>query len=96
MTGRPLSLTIKNQIMGEIKNNNPENFKVSGDWASQSKSLKSRFSLLTDSDLHIEAGKDHEMLGRVQKRLDKTRDEAIRIIRSAEREKPTTPPNGKI
>ena len=73
--------------MNDNKNNTPENFKITGDWAAQSKTLKSKFNLLTDSDLQREAGKDHEVLDRVQKRLSKSREEAIRIV-NGENEKP--------
>lgn len=66
--------------MNDNKNNSPGNFKITGDWAAQSKTLKSRFSQLTDSDLQREPGKDHEVLDRVQKRLSKSREEAIRIV----------------
>jgi hypothetical protein len=85
--------------MSETNNTNnktPDNFKVSGDWAAQSKALKSRFSLLTDSDLQLEPGKDIEMLDRIQQRLNKNREDAIRIIRSAEHDRPATPGQGKL
>lgn len=81
--------------MSENTNKTPEVFKITGDWAAQSKSLKSRFSLLTDSDLNLETGKDHEVLSRVQQRLSKNREEAIRIIRSAG-DRPATPGDGKL
>ena len=82
--------------MNENTHKGPDAFKITGDWAAQSKSLKSRFNLLTDSDLHLEAGKDLEVLNRVQERLSKSREDAIRIIRSASRENSATPGDGKL
>ena len=58
-------------------------FKVTGDWASQSKQLKEKFAQLTDSDLKFEAGKEHELLGRLETKLNKKRDEVINIIKKA-------------
>jgi hypothetical protein len=66
--------------------NHAEQFKITGDWAVQSKSLKERFNHLTDSDLRLEPGKDSEMLGRMQQRLKRSREEVIAIIRSSARE----------
>lgn len=61
-------------------NNTPEVFKVIGDWAAQSIKLKEKFPQLTDNDLKLEVGKDHEILGRVQARLNKKRKEVINMI----------------
>ncbi len=55
-------------------------FKITGDWAKQSKELKSKFSQLTDADLKFEVGKENDLLKRVQSRLDKTREDVIKII----------------
>jgi uncharacterized protein YjbJ (UPF0337 family) len=62
-------------------------FKVSGNWENQSKELKGKFSQLTDSDLKFETGKENELLERVEKRLNKNRDEVITIINNAQTEK---------
>lgn len=59
----------------------PDVFKVTGDWGSQSKKLKEKFTQLTDEDLVFEAGKENEMLSRVEARLHKNREEVIGIIR---------------
>jgi len=55
-------------------------FKVTGNWNEQSKVLKSKFSQLTDADLKFEAGKENEMLTRIESRLNKKREEVINII----------------
>jgi uncharacterized protein YjbJ (UPF0337 family) len=57
-----------------------ESFKITGNWETQSKELKTKFIQLTDADLKIEAGKEEEMLGRLQTRLSKNRDEVIDLI----------------
>ena len=64
-----------------------EAFKITGNWNTQSKQLKSKFSQLTDSDLKFETGKENELLGRVETRLNKKRDEVINIIRKVQTEK---------
>jgi hypothetical protein len=82
--------------MSEKPNNNHETFKVTGDWAAQAKALKSKYSLLTDLDLHLEPGKDAEMLNRLQHRLSKSREETIGIIRNIGKQTPEMPPPSKL
>jgi hypothetical protein len=65
-----------------VETKNAEVFKVTGDWGSQAKKLKDKFSELTDADLVYEAGKENEMLSRVEARLHKNRAEVIGIIRN--------------
>jgi uncharacterized protein YjbJ (UPF0337 family) len=72
-----------NQNQGKSK----EAFKVTGNWENQSKELKGKFSQLTDSDLKFESGKENELLERVEKRLNKKREEVINIINNAKSEK---------
>lgn len=66
--------------MEENKNQSNQAFKINGNWDAQSKQLKSQFSQLTDEDLKVEQGKEHEMIGRVESRLNKSREEVIGII----------------
>ena len=61
-----------------------ESFKFTGNWDEQSKSLKQKYSQLTDSDLKLETGKEEELLNRVSSRLGKKRDEVISIIKSGQ------------
>ncbi|MBL0315820.1 MAG: hypothetical protein IPP69_08580 [Flavobacteriales bacterium] len=58
-----------------------EPFKIKGNWDSQTKSLKEKYSQLTDSDLKCDAGKEEEMIGRVSTRLNKGREEVISMLR---------------
>lgn len=61
-------------------NKEQETFKIGANWDAQSKQLREKFSQLTDSDLKFESGKENELLTRVEKRLNKKRDEVINII----------------
>ncbi|MGM0580866.1 MAG: hypothetical protein ACQETL_09315 [Bacteroidota bacterium] len=69
----------------QVKSNDA--FKITGNWDAQSKQLKSKYSQLTDSDLKFEEGKENELLGRVETRLNKKRDEVINIINKNQSEK---------
>lgn len=68
-----------------VKSNEP--FKITGNWDKQSKQLKEKFSQLTDSDLKFEAGKENELLTRMETRLNKKREEVISIIKKGQPEK---------
>lgn len=70
--------------MGLIHRKAEEPFKITGDWSSQAKQLKAKFNQLTESDLKLEPGKDHELLARVEKRLNKNRNEVINIIKKGQ------------
>ena len=61
-----------------------DTFKVTGDWNAQSKTLKSKFSSLTDEDLKFETGKENELLGRLENKLNKKREEVINIIKKGQ------------
>lgn len=73
--------------METTKNTHASDFKITGDWNAQSKQLKEKFTQLTDADLKFETGKEHELLGRMESRLNKNRDEVIGIIK---KEQPAT------
>ena len=68
----------------ENSNKNVETFKITGNWANQSKTLKGKFPQLTDADLKFETGKENELLGRVETRLNKKREEVINIIKKVQ------------
>lgn len=62
------------------QNETTANFKITGNWPEHAKRLQDKFSQLTDADLKFEAGKENELLGRVENRLNKKREEVINII----------------
>jgi hypothetical protein len=64
-----------------------ETFKITGNWGAQSKQLKDKYGQLTDADLKFEAGKENDLLQRVQTRLNKKREEVINIIKKFQTEK---------
>jgi uncharacterized protein YjbJ (UPF0337 family) len=53
---------------------------VKGNWNEQKGKLKQKFGFLTDDDLIFEEGKVDEMLGRLQIKLGKTKDELREFI----------------
>ena len=53
---------------------------LKGDWNIVKGKLKQKYAQLTDDDLRYVEGKEEELLGRIQKRTGKTRDELERAI----------------
>lgn len=53
---------------------------VTGNWNEQKGKLKQKFAVLTDNDLLFEEGKKEEMLGKLQVKLGKTKEELTAII----------------
>lgn len=63
-------------------NPNTNSTPVNVNWGEQKSKLKAKFSTLTDADLNYENGKKDEMLGRLQTKLGKTKEELTEIISS--------------
>ena len=53
---------------------------VIGNWNERKGKLKQKFSFLTDNDLMFEEGKKEEMIGKLQVKLGKTKEELLKII----------------
>lgn len=53
---------------------------LKGTWNVTKGKLKQKFAELTDDDLRYEEGCYDEMLGRIQQRLGKSREEVSRLI----------------
>lgn len=53
---------------------------LQGNWNETKGKLKQKFALLTDSDVLLIEGKQEEMLGRLQIKLGKTKEEIQKII----------------
>ena len=53
---------------------------LEGNWEEQKGILKKKFAALTDNDLLYAKGKKEEMLGRIQIKLGKTKEELFKII----------------
>jgi len=55
---------------------------LKGNWNEQKGKLKQKFAILVDNDLLFAAGKKDEMLGKLQAKLGKTKEELHKIIGS--------------
>jgi uncharacterized protein YjbJ (UPF0337 family) len=53
---------------------------VRGSWNEQKGRLKQKFAVLTDNDLLFVDGKKDEMLGRLQIKLGKSKEELLKIL----------------
>jgi uncharacterized protein YjbJ (UPF0337 family) len=59
---------------------NPTELKVKGNWNEQKGKLRKKFAVLTDNDLMFEEGKKDEMLGKLQIKLGKSKEELKKIM----------------
>jgi len=53
---------------------------LKGNWKELTGKLKQKYAALTDDDLLLVEGKQEELLGRIQKRLGKSKSEIQSII----------------
>jgi len=53
---------------------------LKGNWEQQMGKLKQKFAILTDDDVLLLEGKKEEMLGKIQIKLGKTKEELQKII----------------
>jgi uncharacterized protein YjbJ (UPF0337 family) len=53
---------------------------LKGNWNILKGKLKQQFANLTDDDLQYVEGKEEELIGRIQKRTGKTREELERVL----------------
>ncbi len=58
------------------------NWKLKGNWNEIKGKLKQEYATLTDNDLAYKEGKEDELLGTLQKKLGKTKDQVISYIDS--------------
>ncbi len=54
---------------------------LEGNWNELKGKLKKKFAVLTDNDLMFEEGKKEEMLGKLQIKLGKTKEELDKIFK---------------
>lgn len=59
-----------------------DRLELKGKWNEWKGKIKQSHSVLTDDDLRYEEGKDEELLGRLQQKLGKSRDELIKWLKS--------------
>jgi uncharacterized protein YjbJ (UPF0337 family) len=53
---------------------------IKGNWNEIKGKLKQKFAMLTDDDMLLVEGKQDEMLGRIQTKIGKTKEELHKII----------------
>ncbi len=58
-----------------------DKLEIKGSWNETKGKLKQKYGELTDDDLTYTEGKEDELLGRIQKKTGKTRDEVKDMIR---------------
>ncbi len=56
--------------------------KMNGTWNELKGKAKKQYADLTDDDLMYEDGKDDELVGRLQKKIGKTKEEVIKWVES--------------
>ena len=54
--------------------------RIKGNWNEKKGKLKQAYAELTDDDLQFQEGKEDELVGRLQKKTGKTKDEVRRMI----------------
>lgn len=59
---------------------NSTELKLKGNWNEIKGKIKQQYAELTEDDLKYEEGKDDELVGRLQKKIGKTKDEVIEWI----------------
>ncbi|WP_084291295.1 CsbD family protein [Pedobacter nyackensis] len=59
-----------------------DKLEIKGAWNELKGKIKQAYADLTDDDLTYEEGKDDEMLGKLQQKTGKSRDELIKWINS--------------
>jgi uncharacterized protein YjbJ (UPF0337 family) len=58
--------------------------KIKGSFRKALGKLKKKFGVLTEDDISYEEGKEDETIGRLEKKLGKSKDEIIRLLHSDE------------
>ncbi len=59
---------------------NSSELKLKGNWNELKGKIKQQYADLTEDDLKYEEGKDDELVGRIQKKIGKTKEEVIQWI----------------
>ena len=64
----------------QTSENSSAGLKIKGNWNEMKGKIKQQYANLTDDDLLYEAGKEDELLGRLQKKTGQTREEIKKWI----------------
>lgn len=59
-----------------------DKLEIKGNWNDLKGRIKEAYGTLTDDDLTYQEGKEEKLIGSIQKKLGKTREEVVKLIRS--------------
>lgn len=59
-----------------------DTLQIKGAWNEVKGKIKTKYAELTDDDLLYEEGQEDRLIGKLQQKLGKTRDEVINLIKS--------------
>jgi len=59
-----------------------DKLEIKGNWNEMKGKLKQKYADLTEDDLKYAEGQDDELIGKLQKKLGKTRDEIVKELKS--------------
>jgi uncharacterized protein YjbJ (UPF0337 family) len=62
-----------------------DTLRIKGNWNQMKGKIKLKYPDLTDDDLMFVAGKEDDLLGRIQRKTGKSRDEVVSYINSINR-----------
>ena len=60
-----------------------DTLQIKGTWNELKGKIKQQYADLTDDDLLYEEGQEDRLIGKIQQKLGKSREEVIRLIKSA-------------
>jgi uncharacterized protein YjbJ (UPF0337 family) len=75
-----LNYNVLNHINHIKRNKRMNTLKLKGNWNETAGKLKQQYANLTDDDLLFEEGKEEELLGRLQAKVGKTKEQIRKII----------------
>lgn len=59
-----------------------DTLRIKGNWNQMKGKIKQKYPDLTDDDLILVAGREDDLLGRIQRKTGKSRDEVVSYINS--------------
>jgi uncharacterized protein YjbJ (UPF0337 family) len=62
-----------------------DTLRIKGNWNQMKGKIKQKYPDLTDDDLMFVTGKEDDLLGRIQRKTGKSRDEVVSYINSINR-----------
>jgi len=60
-----------------------DTLQIKGTWKELKGKIKQQYADLTDDDLLYEEGQEDRLIGKIQQKLGKSREEVIKLIKSA-------------